>query len=72
MFMVVYTGIWFAVTVFSGLVGFMMGRLRIVDASWLPWVMHRSYVPPQPPDDAPRPWPERTPGWPDFDNRQQA
>jgi hypothetical protein len=72
MFIVIYTGIWLAVTLFTGGFGFLLGKLPIVDTSHVPWVMHRSYVPaelPKEPEFAGR-WPG-TPGAPDW-NRDQA
>ena len=50
MFIVIYTGIWLGVMILAGVIGFMLGKLQIVDASPLPWVMHRDYRPCRPPD----------------------
>ena len=68
MFIVIYTGIWLGVTVLVGTFGFMLGKLQIVDASPLPWVMHRDYAPYCPPDrpDPAGPWPG-APERPDMD-----
>jgi hypothetical protein len=50
MFIVIYTLIWLAVLVVTNLVSFAIGRcgrkLPVIDYG-LPWVMHRSSVPPQ-------------------------
>jgi hypothetical protein len=62
MFLMIYTGIWLAVTIAAALFGFLLGKLPIIDASPLPWVMHRSHVPPCTHDETDRGsgWPERT------------
>jgi hypothetical protein len=50
MFLVIYTLIWLAVLVVTSLFSFAVGRcvrkLPVIDYG-LPWVMHRSAVPPQ-------------------------
>jgi hypothetical protein len=59
MFFVIYTGIWLAITVLAGALGFLVGKLPIADASPFPWVVHRSCAPsllPGDPDLAER-WP---------------
>jgi hypothetical protein len=62
MFLMIYTGIWLAVTIAVALFGFLLGKLPIVDASPLPWVIHRSYVPPCIHDETDQgsDWPEKT------------
>jgi hypothetical protein len=67
MFIVIYTAIWLGVTIVTGLLGFMIGKLPILDNSPLPWVMCRDYRPaprPPEPDHADR-WPARDPWGPD-------
>jgi hypothetical protein len=49
MFFVIYTIIWLAVSIIMSVVSFLAGKLPILDNSPLPWVMHRSYIPPPPP-----------------------
>jgi hypothetical protein len=51
--MLIYTAIWLAVTIGVGIFGFLLGKLPILDASPLPWVMHRSYLPLSPPAEPP-------------------
>jgi len=61
MFFMIYTGIWLAVTIAVALFGFLLGKMPIIDASSLPWVMHRGYVPPCTHDET-----DRGSGWPEI------